>query len=111
MRGPRWTVAVLWLVPYAVAGEPAPVAFVARDTAGLTGLAGLGAAAFGGRYAWTPPIVVAMAAFFASPAAGTLAERVAAWPVSPPGTATAAWTAGLLPAAGTAAYAIAGPRR
>lgn len=103
--------AAMWLVPYVVAGDSVPVAFVVRDTAGLVGLAGLGAAAFGGRYAWGPPLVAAMLSIFASPAAETLAERVVAWPVSPPDTAAAAWTAALLLVAGTAAYALAGPRR
>ena len=104
-------VAAMWLVPYAVAGESVPVAFVARDAAGFAGLAGLGAAAFGGRYAWGPPLIAATLSIFASPAAETPVERLVAWPVSPPDLAAATWTAALLLTAGTLCYALAGPRR
>lgn len=99
----------MWLAPYLVAGDAAPVAFVVRDAAGFLGLAGLGAAMLGGRYAWAPPIAVVMPAFFASPE--TTLERVAAWPVAAVDADVAAWTAVALLVAGLSAYALGGPRR
>ncbi|WP_280876252.1 hypothetical protein [Streptomyces pseudovenezuelae] len=84
--------------------------FVVRDSAGLTGLAALGAALSGGRYAWTPPFAWLSLSFFAPPATST-STRVASWLLLPPGTPAATWTALLLLITGTAAYAVAGPRR
>ena len=37
--------------------------------------------------------------------------QVATWMLLPPGTAAGTWTALVLTVAGTAAYAVAGPRR
>ena len=84
--------------------------FVVRDSAGLTGLAALGAAFSGGRYAWTPPFAWLSFTFFA-PAATSTATRVATWMLLPAGTAAGTWTALLLLGVGTAAYAFAGPGR
>ncbi|MER6443032.1 hypothetical protein ABT275_43045 [Streptomyces sp. NPDC001185] len=99
------------LLTVQVIGDPlAATSFVVRDSAGLMGLAGLGAATSGGRYAWTPPFAWLSLAFFAPPPASAPA-RVASWLLLPPGTATATWTATVLAVAGTAAYAVAGPRR
>ncbi|MEV6540903.1 hypothetical protein [Streptomyces sp. NPDC051665] len=84
--------------------------FVVRDSAGLTGLAALGAALSGGRYAWTLPFAWLSFTFFA-PAATSTAMRVATWMLLPAGTAAGTWTALLLLGVGTAAYAFAGPRR
>ncbi|MFJ9743335.1 hypothetical protein [Streptomyces sp. NPDC101166] len=84
--------------------------FVVRDSAGLMGLAALGAALAGGRYAWTLPFAWLSAAFLAPSATGT-PMQVATWMLLPPGTAASTWTALLLTFAGTAAYAFAGPRR
>ncbi|MFE3263395.1 hypothetical protein [Streptomyces sp. NPDC059215] len=99
------------LLTVQVIGDPlAATSFVVRDSAGLMGLAGLGAATSGGRYAWTPPFAWLSLAFFAPPPAGAPA-RVASWLLLPPGTAAATWTATVLAVAGTAAYAVAGPRR
>jgi hypothetical protein len=84
--------------------------FVVRDGAGLTGLAALGAALAGGQYAWTLPFAWLSLAFLA-PAATNTPTRVASWLLLPPGTPAGTWTALLLLVAGTAAYAIAGPRR
>ncbi|WP_405868576.1 hypothetical protein OG407_25200 [Streptomyces sp. NBC_01515] len=84
--------------------------FVVRDSAGLTGLAALGAAFSGGRYAWTLPFAWLSFTFFA-PAATSTAMRVATWMLLPAGTAASTWTALLLLGVGTAAYAFAGPRR
>ncbi|MGW3312183.1 hypothetical protein ACWDG9_37005 [Streptomyces sp. NPDC001073] len=81
-----------------------------RGSAGLTGLAALGAALSGGQYAWTLPFGWLSFSFFAPPATST-ATRVAGWMLLPPGTPAATWTALVLLVAGTSAYALAGPRR
>jgi hypothetical protein len=98
------------LVVGALGGGPAPLALAARDAAGLMGLAALGAALWGGQYAWTPPFTWLAYTLFAPPATGT-PTRVATWLLSPPGTPSATWTAVTLTALGTTAYALAGPRR
>lgn len=99
------------LLSVRVMGMPmAATEFVVRDSAGLTGLAALGAALSGGRYAWTLPFAWLSFTFFA-PAATSTAMRVATWMLLPAGTAVATWTALLLLGVGTAAYALAGPRR
>ncbi|MFG2279579.1 hypothetical protein ACGFNQ_12910 [Streptomyces asoensis] len=92
-------------------GAPlATTAFVVRDSAGLTGLAALGAAFWGGRYAWSLPFASLSLAFVAPPPAST-PMRVVGWMLTPPGTAASTWTAVALAVTGTAAYAVAGPRR
>lgn len=88
----------------------ATVAFVVRDSAGLMGLAGLGAALLGGRHAWTLPFAWLVFSFLAPPATSA-PMRVATWMLLPPGAAAGTWTALVLTVAGTAAYAVAGPRR
>ncbi|MFD3310528.1 hypothetical protein [Streptomyces sp. NPDC058694] len=92
-------------------GAPmATTAFVVRDTAGLMGLVALGAALSGGQFAWTLPFAWLSFSFFAPPPTSAPME-VAMWMLLPPGTATGTWTALVLTAVGTAAYAVAGPRR
>ncbi|NJP99106.1 hypothetical protein [Streptomyces zingiberis] len=86
------------------------VEFVIRDSAGLMGLAALGAALSGGHYAWTLPFGWLAFSFVAPPPTSTPAE-VGAWMMLPPGTPAATWTAIALTVAGTTAYAVAGPRR
>ncbi|MFD6323900.1 hypothetical protein ACFWOL_13780 [Streptomyces sp. NPDC058442] len=88
----------------------ATTAFVVRDSAGLMGLAALGAALSGGQYAWTPPFAWLSFAFFAPPPT-SVPTQVASWMLLPPGTAAGTWTALALTVAGTTAYAVAGPRR
>ncbi|MFI7504880.1 hypothetical protein ACIBVL_41705 [Streptomyces sp. NPDC049687] len=88
----------------------ATTAFVVRDSAGLMGLAALGAALAGGQYAWTLPFAWLSFALFAPPPTSA-PMRVATWMMLPSGTAAGTWTALVLTAAGTAAYAAAGPRR
>ncbi|MFF3895197.1 hypothetical protein ACFYY3_18760 [Streptomyces sp. NPDC001812] len=88
----------------------ATTAFVVRDSAGLMGLAALGAALSGGQYAWTPPFAWLSFAFFAPPPT-SVPTQVASWILLPPGTAAGTWTALALTVAGTTAYAVAGPRR
>jgi hypothetical protein len=105
--------AVVAAVPLALqtVGESmATTAFVVRDSMGLMGLVALGAALSGGQYAWTLPFVWLSFSFFAPPPTSA-PMRVATWMLLPPGTAAGTWTALVLTAAGTAAYAVAGPRR
>ncbi|MFE9023870.1 hypothetical protein ACFYNL_35620 [Streptomyces sp. NPDC007808] len=85
-------------------------AFVVRDSAGLMGLVALGAALWGGQYAWTLPFTWLSFSFFAPPATST-PMQVATWMLLPPGTAAGTWTALALTVVGTTAYALAGPRR
>ncbi|MFB7473547.1 hypothetical protein [Kitasatospora sp. NPDC056184] len=89
---------------------PGPLALTVRDSAGLTGLAALGAVCGGRAHAWLLPFGWLCAAFVVPPGPD-LVTRVLTWPLLPPGTAPATWTALALAAAGTAAYALAGPRR
>ncbi|MGW1713994.1 hypothetical protein [Streptomyces sp. NPDC002156] len=91
-------------------GETATTAFVVRDSAGLMGLAALGAALSGAQYAWTLPFAWLSFAFVAPPPTSTPLQ-VATWMLLPPDTATATWTALTLTVAGTTAYAVTGPRR
>ncbi len=88
----------------------ATTAFIVRDSAGLMGLVALGAAVCGAQFAWTLPIAWLSFSLFA-PSPTSLLLEVANWMLLPPGAATGTWTALALAVAGTAAYAIAGPRR
>ncbi|WP_180687390.1 hypothetical protein [Streptomyces gossypiisoli] len=88
----------------------ATTAFVVRDSAGLMGLVAVGATVFGAQYAWTLPISWLALSLFAPPPTSTPTE-VATWMLLPPGTTAATWTALALAVTGTAAYAVAGPRR
>ncbi|MDR6978379.1 hypothetical protein J2X68_005105 [Streptomyces sp. 3330] len=103
-------VGTVLLVVQALGRDMAGTAFVVRDSAGLMGLAALGAALSGGRYAWTPPFAWLSVSFFAPPPTST-PTQVASWLLLPSGSAAAAWTALVLTVGGTAAYAVAGPRR
>ncbi|MEW1779744.1 hypothetical protein [Streptomyces sp. NPDC086777] len=101
--------AALLAVP-ALSGNSASAGFVVRDSAGLMGLAALGASFPGGQYAWTLPFSWLALSFFLPPPTSPRTQ-VAAWMLVPPGTAAGTWTALVLAGAGTAAYAVAGPRR
>ncbi|MFD0227829.1 hypothetical protein ACWGPD_31900 [Streptomyces hirsutus] len=90
--------------------DMATTAFVVRDSAGLMGLVALGAALSGGPYAWTLPFAWLSYSFFAPPPT-SVPMQVATWMLLPPGTAAGTWTALVLTVAGTAAYAVTGPRR
>ncbi|MDQ0936177.1 hypothetical protein [Streptomyces turgidiscabies] len=103
-------VAAVLLTVQTVGEDMATTAFVVRDSAGLMGLAALGAALSGAQYAWTLPFAWLSFSFLAPPATST-PMRVAGWMLLPPGTAAATWTATALAVAGTLAYAVAGPRR
>lgn len=98
------------LTVQAMGEDMATTAFVVRDSAGLMGLAALGAALAGGQYAWTLPFAWLSFSFFA-PSPTSVPTQVASWMLLPPGTAAGTWTALALTVVGTAAYALAGPRR
>lgn len=103
-------VAAVLLTVQALGENMAPTTFVVRNSAGLTGLAALGAALAGGRHAWTLPFAWLSFSFLAPPAT-TTPMQVAGWMLLPPDATAATWTALVLAAAGTATYAVAGPRR
>ncbi|MER7692584.1 hypothetical protein [Streptomyces sp. NPDC097610] len=102
-------VGVVLLTVQAMGEDMAATAFVVRDSAGLMGLVALGAALSSGQYAWTLPFAWLSFSFFAPPPTSA-PMRVASWMLLPPGTAAGTWTALVLSVAGTAAYAVAGPR-
>ncbi|WP_275562348.1 hypothetical protein [Streptomyces sp. 5-6(2022)] len=103
-------VAVVLLVVRGTGEGLATAGFVVRDSAGLMGLAAVGAAVCGGRYAWTLPFAW-LSFSFVAPSPTSVPARVASWMLLPPGTAAGTWTALVLTIAGTTAYAVAGPRR
>jgi hypothetical protein len=104
------TVAAALLTAQTMGASMATTAFVIRDSAGLMGLAALGAALGGGQYAWTLPFAWLSFSFLAPPPTST-PTQVATWMLLPPGTAAGTWTALVLAIVGTATYAVAGPRR
>ncbi|MET9038171.1 hypothetical protein [Streptomyces mirabilis] len=103
-------VGTVLLTVQAMGEDMATTAFVVRDSAGLMGLVALGAVLSGGQYAWTLPFAWLSFSFFA-PHPTSAPMQVASWMLLPPGTAAGTLTALVLAVAGTAAYAVAGPRR
>ncbi|MFI9629444.1 hypothetical protein [Streptomyces sp. NPDC052042] len=103
-------VGTVLLTVQAMGEDMATTPFVVRDSAGLMGLVALGAALSGGQYAWTLPFAWLSFSFLAPPPTSA-PMQVASWMLLPPGTAAGTWTALVLAVAGTAAYAVAGPRR
>ncbi|MEV7076201.1 hypothetical protein [Streptomyces sp. NPDC093990] len=103
-------VAAALLTVQTMGASMATVAFVVRDSAGLMGLVALGAALAGSQYAWTLPFAWLSFSFLAPPPTSGPME-VAMWMLLPSGTATGTWTALVLTVGGSAAYAVAGPRR
>ncbi|MEH0420614.1 hypothetical protein [Streptomyces sp. B21-083] len=97
------------LLTVRTSGQPlATTSFVVRDSAGLMGLAALGATLSGGQYAWTLPFAWLSFAFFA-PLPTSEPMRVATWMLLPPGSTTGTCTALVLAITGTVSYAVAGP--
>lgn len=103
-------VGTVLLTVQAMGEDMATTAFVVRDSAGLMGLVALGAVLSGGQYAWTLPFTWLSFSFFAPPPTSA-PTQVASWMLLPPGTVAGTWTALVLAVAGTATYAVAGPRR
>ncbi|PBC71145.1 hypothetical protein BX265_5732 [Streptomyces sp. TLI_235] len=98
------------LAVQAAGAKLAPADTVIRDSAGLIGLAGLGAVLCGAQFAWTLPAGWLAYTLLVPPLPGTAGE-VTSWMILPPGTTASTVTAGALLATGTALYAVAGPRR
>jgi hypothetical protein len=103
-------VGTVLLTVQAMGEDMATTAFVVRDSTGLMGLVALGAVLAGGQYAWTLPFAWLSFSFLAPPPTSA-PMQVASWMLVPPGTTAGTWTALVLAVAGTAAYAVAGPRR
>ncbi|MFI9330422.1 hypothetical protein ACIGZJ_23100 [Kitasatospora sp. NPDC052868] len=98
------------LAVQAAGAKLAPTEVVLRDSAGLVGLAALGAALCGAQLAWTLPTGwIALALLIPAPR-GKLGE-VIHWIIFPAGTTASTATALALLATGTVVYALAGPRR
>ncbi|SDF76555.1 hypothetical protein SAMN05216553_103169 [Lentzea fradiae] len=86
------------------------LAFIVRDAAGLTGLAGLTAAVAGARMAAVAPVLWwAVAAIM--PPGDSLTWRITTWPLGSPDDAVTQWIAAVLFVTGLAAYALRGGRR
>lgn len=97
-------------LPRLWAAEQVPLDLVTRNTAGLLGLAGISAVAFGGAYGWTLPLGAFAIAYFTPAEPGTWTE-VATWLFQPADVAAGAWTAAALGVAGFVSYAAFGTRR
>ncbi|MDF6021270.1 hypothetical protein [Streptomyces sp. JH34] len=103
-------VASVLLAVRAMGADVGTTAFVVRDSAGLAGLAAVGAVLCGAQHAWTLPVGWLTLALFPA----TLPEgvhEILAWLLLPPGTAAATWVAVTLAVTGIVAYAVVGPRR
>ncbi|MFI9366430.1 hypothetical protein ACIG5E_36055 [Kitasatospora sp. NPDC053057] len=94
----------------AAGAELAPAEVVLRDSAGLVGLAALGAALCGAQFAWTLPTGWIAVTLLIPIPRGTAGE-VLSWMLFPAGTAVSDAMAWGLLAIGTGVYATAGPRR
>ncbi|MFE2495828.1 hypothetical protein [Streptomyces scopuliridis] len=83
----------------AAGDEPVRAGTLVRNSAGPAGLAAIGAAAWGGRYAWTLPFGGCAMALFV-PRTGGVAAQVVTRLLQPSGTSVACWTAVALAAGG-----------
>ncbi|MEV8390739.1 MULTISPECIES: hypothetical protein [unclassified Streptomyces] len=98
------------LLLLAAGDEPVRAGTLLRNSAGSAGLAAIGAALWGGRYAWALPLGWCAVALFVPPTGGVTAQ-VTTWLLQPSGTTAADATAVALAAGGGLLYALAGPRR
>ncbi|KHD75679.1 hypothetical protein MB27_21760 [Actinoplanes utahensis] len=105
--------ATIFVVAVAVVTAVAtvPVAVVARDAAGFTGLAALAATLFGRRLAWTLPVVTGCVSAGVPAVPEPFALYLLTWAGQPPDSRTALVTAALLAVTGAAGYVTRGPRR
>lgn len=87
-----------------------PLAAVLRNAAGMGGLAALGATVLGGPFAWAPPLGWLAVAVIVPRHPDTPA-LIATWMLRSADTPVATGTALVFGAAGTAIYAVLGPRR
>lgn len=81
-----------------------------RNTAGFAGLVAASATVLGSRLAWVPPFVYAAVVYIVAPQPLSTDTAWWTWPVQPWSAAPAAWAAGTLLVAGTAAYVVHGAR-
>lgn len=86
-------------------------AFVVRNTAALTGLAGLTATAAGARFAAAAPVLWWAVSAIMPPGPQSVPGRIAAWPFGPFDDRVATGTAAVLVVSGIAAYSARGGRR
>jgi hypothetical protein len=89
---------------------------ISRNVIGLTGLVALGATTVGPSRAWLPPLIWTALLLRYTPPFGTSPRHPAplqmlTWLMQPAGTTSATIAAVMLGVAGTASYAILGPRR
>ncbi|WP_411130040.1 hypothetical protein [Streptomyces sp. x-19] len=98
------------LTVQAAGAKLAPAALVVRDSAGLVGLAALGAVLCGAQFAWTLPIGWLAFSLLVLVPPG-IAGEVGGWMIISPATTASTATAWALLATGTVLYATAGPRR
>ncbi|MDT0439600.1 hypothetical protein [Streptomyces doudnae] len=103
--------AVTVVLAVARVAERPEAALLLRASAGLTGLAALGAALCGAVYAWTPPIGWLAVSLIVPQRPDDVLWTAVGWPLAATDSAPAAWTAGLLLAVGTGVYAVRGPLR
>ncbi|MFF2542526.1 hypothetical protein ACFVUY_08175 [Kitasatospora sp. NPDC058063] len=88
-----------------------PTEVVVRDSAGLVGLAALGAVLCGAHLAWALPTGWLAFAVLVPPLPPTTVGKAFGWMTFPPGTEASTWTAVVLLVTGGALYAAVGPRR
>ncbi|MFE4516564.1 hypothetical protein ACFRMQ_20505 [Kitasatospora sp. NPDC056783] len=98
------------LAVQAVGPEIAPAGAVVRTSAGLVGLAALGAALFGAHVGWILPTGWLGFTLLVPPPGGVVGE-VAGWMLYSPSTTASTATPWVLLGVGTVVYAVAGPRR
>ncbi|MFJ3216068.1 hypothetical protein ACIPLC_09130 [Kitasatospora sp. NPDC086801] len=95
----------------AVGPKFAPTEVVVRDSAGLVGLAALGAVLCGAHLAWTLPTGWLAITVLTPPMPPNVVGKSVGWMVYPAGTEASTWAAVALLVTGAGAYALAGPRR
>jgi hypothetical protein len=98
------------LLPRLWEPEQVPVEIIARNAAGLLGLAGISAVLFGGAFGWTLPLFSFAVAFF-TPPGDDVGTQVATWLFQPMEVTAATWTAVILGVVGAGSYALFGGRR
>ncbi|MEU1287624.1 hypothetical protein [Kitasatospora sp. NPDC005856] len=99
------------LAVQAVGPRFVPTEVVVRDSAGLVGLAALGAVLCGAHLAWTLPTGWLAFTVLVPPLPPTTVGKALGWMVFPPGTEASTWAALALLVTGGTLYAVAGPRR
>ena len=98
-------VAGLLVLPRVVGTDFGATAQIARNTAGLMGLAGLLTAVAGSALAWQAPVALAgLQCFFVLPE-GPAWRQTVLWLIQPADNRIAAWTAAILLLIGLGAYA------